>query len=53
MTSKIIILQKRRKIKFDEYNKTSTNSWKKRLKRIELQIIDCQISRERMIQQFK
>jgi hypothetical protein len=53
MTNKLIILQKRHKTKLKEYNDTSTNSWKKRLKRIELQIIDGQINRERLLQQFK
>ncbi len=53
MNKKLIELQKKRRIKLDEYNNTSSNSWKKKLKRIELQLIDFQINREKLIQQFK
>jgi hypothetical protein len=53
MRNKLIELQKKRRIKLKEYNSTLTNSWKKRLKRIELQIIDGQINRERLIQQYQ
>lgn len=48
MNKKLIELQKKRRIKLKEYNDTLSNSWKKRLKRIELQIIDSQINRERL-----
>jgi len=53
MNKKLIELQKRRRIKLKEYNDTLTSSWKKKLKRIELQIIDGQINRQRLIGQYK
>lgn len=53
MNIKLIELQKKRRIKLKEYNDTLSSSWKKKLKRIELQIIDGQINRERLIQQSK
>jgi hypothetical protein len=53
MNNKVSQLQKKRSIKVKEYNKTLTSSWKKKLKRIELQIIDGQINRERLKQQFE
>lgn len=53
MRSKLIVLINKRRAKLKEYNNTSTNSWKKRLKRIELQIIDGQINIERLKQQYK
>lgn len=53
MNKKLIDLLNKRRIKLKEYNNTGSNSWKKKLKRIELQIIDSQINRERLIQQFK
>lgn len=43
-------LQAKRVVKLKEYNDTLTSSWKKKLKRIELQIIDGQINRERLKQ---
>jgi len=53
MNKKLNDLLNKRRVKLKEYNGTSSNSWKKKLKRIELQIIDSQINRERLIQQFK
>ena len=53
MNKKLIELQNKRAIKLKEYNDTLTSSWKKRLRRIELQIIESQINRERLIQQHK
>ena len=53
MSNKLIDLQNKRRIKLKEYNGTNSNSWKKRLKRIELQIIDGQINRERLKEQYK
>ncbi len=53
MNKKLIELQNKRRIKLKEYNDTLTGSWKKRLKRIELQIIDGQINRERLKQQHQ
>jgi hypothetical protein len=52
MSNRIIQLQNKRRIKVKEYNDTLTSSWKKKLKRIELQIIDSQISRERLKHQY-
>jgi uncharacterized protein (UPF0218 family) len=53
MNKKLIELQKRRRIKLKEYNDTLTSSWKKKLKRIELQIIDGQINREQLKEQHQ
>jgi len=53
MISKLLTLQNKRIIKLKEYNATSTNSWKKRLRRLELQILDSQINREKLIRQFQ
>ena len=53
MNKKLIELQNKRAIKLKEYNNTLTSSWKKKLKRIELQLIDFQINRELLIQKHK
>ena len=53
MNKKLIDLQNKRRIKLKEYNDTLTSSWKKRLRRIELQIIDGQINRERLKHQHQ
>ncbi|MBB3056818.1 hypothetical protein FHS11_003244 [Mucilaginibacter gotjawali] len=53
MSNKLTILQQKRLIKLKEYNDTLTSSWKKKLKRIELQILDAQINRIRILNQYK
>lgn len=53
MSKRLIELQGKRAIKLKEYNDTLTTSWKKKLKRMELQLIDGQINRELLIQKHK
>ena len=43
----------KRQYKMKEYNHTPSYSWKKKLKLIELQIIDGRIKRERLKRQYQ
>ena len=46
-------LNNKRGIKFKEYNDTPATSWKKKLRRLELDIIDGRIRRERLKRQYQ
>ena len=53
MIDKLSILQDQRKEKLKEYNKTPITSWKKKLHRLELGIIDGKIKIEKLKKQYQ
>jgi hypothetical protein len=50
---KLKMLTDKRRIKFNEYSKTAITSWKKRLRKYELDILDNKIRIEKLKQQFE
>jgi len=52
MKDRITELQKRKRDKLKAYNGISANSWKKKLYRLQLDIIEKQIQIERLRRQF-
>lgn len=53
MKDKISELQAIRKIKYKSYTDTPAYSWKKKLYKIEIEIIDGKLKRERLRRQFR
>jgi methionine synthase II (cobalamin-independent) len=53
MENKLMELREKRKQKYRDYLKEKTTSWKKKLRKIELDIIDGRIKREKLLRQFQ
>ena len=51
--NKLRELTNKRKIKYTEYIKTSYTSWKKKLRKLELDILDGKIKIEKLKRQFE
>ncbi len=50
--NKLFQLQSKRKSVWDQYLNTDFKSWKKKLLRLEIQIIDLQLKREKLRDQY-
>ncbi len=53
MENKIQDLLKKRRDKLKEYNTTDSKSWKKRLKKLELDIIEIKVKIEKLRKQYE
>ena len=53
MKDKLTELQEIRRRKFSEYNKTPSYSWKKKLNKMALDIIDIKIKMEQLKRQYR